>query len=141
MSEKITGIIESAFDLFHPGHVLALQKMKQECDYVIAAFHIDPSIERSTKNKPIQTIFERWIQLNGCKFVDKIIPYGTEAELENILKVTNINRRYLGNEYIDQLENITGYDVCIKKQIEFVFIMRDHNYSSTNLRQIIKNAT
>lgn len=136
---RVIGIIASAFDLLHPGHLLALQTAKIDCNYLIAALHVDPSIERPEKNKPIQSLLERWIQLDACKYVDEIIPYGTEEELVTILQVYNIQNRYLGAEYKTKINKITGYDVCVSKAIEIRFIPRRHKFSTTELRQRIKN--
>ena len=130
----MTGFICGAWDLLHAGHVLALKECKNHCDYLIVGLHIDPSIERKEKNKPIQSVFERMVQLQGCKYVDKIIMYETENELEKILCSLNIDKRFLGSDYI------SGKNITAKDAIEIVFINRNHNYSSTELRERIKNA-
>ena len=80
------GITCSTFDLFHAGHVLMLEECKQHCDYLICALQTDPTIDRPGKNRPVQSLVERYIQLNAVKWVDKIIPYSTEAELVEIFK-------------------------------------------------------
>ena len=83
------GFTCGAFDLFHPGHVLMLAEAKEKCDWLIVGLHTNPNVERpDTKGKPIQSMYERWVQLRGCRFVDEIIPYDTEHDLLNIFKVT-----------------------------------------------------
>ena len=91
----IKGFTAGSWDLLHAGHVIFLQKCKELCDSFVVGLHIDPSIERSYKNKPIQTVFERYIQLRP--FCDEIIPYETEKELEYILRVNKYDRRFLGD--------------------------------------------
>ena len=97
------GITFSTFDLLHAGHVLMLKEAKESCDYLIAGLQTDPTIDRpGTKNKPVQSIIERQIQLEGCKYVDEIIVYQTERDVEDILKTKTINARILGVEYKDK---------------------------------------
>ena len=93
------GITFSAFDLLHAGHVSMLAEAKQNCDYLIVGLHIDPSLERDNKNKPIQSLIERQIQLKGCKYVDEIICYESERDLLNILATTKWDVRIIGEEY------------------------------------------
>lgn len=132
------GITFSAFDLFHAGHVLMLAECKLHCDYLIAGLQIDPSIDRpEEKNKPIQSIIERQIQLNGCKYVDEVVTYHTEKDLEDILKSMRIDVRILGKEYQTN-KGYTGYKICVAKGIEIVYNSRDHDWSSTELRERIK---
>jgi glycerol-3-phosphate cytidylyltransferase len=76
------GITCSSFDLFHAGHVKMLEEAKQHCDYLIVALQTDPTIDRPEKNKPIQSVVERYIQVNACKWVDEIVPYTTEQDLK-----------------------------------------------------------
>ena len=126
------GITFSAFDLLHAGHVKMLEEAKQHCDYLIVGLQTDPTLDRPTKNKPTQTVVERYIQLKACKFVDEIIPYATEQDLEDILQSFNIHVRIVGDEYKDR--NFTGREYCEKKGIELYFNIRDHRFSSTGLR-------
>lgn len=128
----ITGITFGAFDLLHAGHIHFLKSCKEHCDELIVGLHSDPSIERTTKNSPIQTIFERHTQLMGCRYVDEIIPYDTEVDIENMLNVFELHRRFLGTDYVDK--KCTGHDICIEENIELVYIPRFHNYSTTELR-------
>ena len=127
LPEKI-GFTCSTFDLFHAGHVLMLKEAKELCDYLIVGLQVDPSVDRSEKNKPIQTMFERFTQLSACKYVDEIVPYSTEADLLNLLQSVNIHIRILGEEYRDK--DFTGKDL----PMEFYFNSRRHNFSTTELR-------
>ncbi|MCD9576533.1 adenylyltransferase/cytidyltransferase family protein [Flavobacterium soyae] len=126
------GITFSAFDLLHAGHVKMLEEAKQNCDYLIVGLQTDPTLNRPTKNKPTQTVVERYIQLKACKFVDEIVPYATEQDLEDILKSFTIDVRILGDEYKEK--DFTGRTYCEEKGIELYFNTRDHRFSSTNLR-------
>ncbi|KRB58095.1 adenylyltransferase/cytidyltransferase family protein [Flavobacterium sp. Root186] len=126
------GITFSAFDLLHAGHVKMLEEAKQNCDYLIVGLQTDPTLDRPTKNKPTQTVVERYIQLKACKFVDEIVPYATEQDLEDILKSFTIDMRILGDEYKEK--DFTGRTYCEEKGIELYFNTRDHRFSSTNLR-------
>jgi glycerol-3-phosphate cytidylyltransferase len=94
-----TGITFSAFDLFHAGHVKMLEEAKRHCDYLIVGLQTDPTLDRPDKNQPAQTVVERYIQLKGCKFVDEIVPYATEQDLEDILRSFKIDIRIVGDEY------------------------------------------
>lgn len=126
------GITFSAFDLLHAGHVKMLEEAKQNCDYLIVGLQTDPTLDRPTKNKPTQTVVERYIQLKACKFVDEIVPYATEQDLEDILKSFTIDVRIVGDEYKDR--DFTGRTYCEEKGIRLHFNTRDHRFSSTNLR-------
>ena len=127
------GITFSTFDLLHAGHVLMLKEAKESCDYLIAGLQTDPTIDRpGTKNKPVQSIIERQIQLEGCKYVDEIIVYQTERDVEDILKTKTIDTRILGVEYKDK--DFTGKQICIDKRIELVYNSRNHDWSTSELR-------
>jgi len=127
------GFTASAFDLLHAGHVQMLREAKEQCDYLICGLQVDPSIDRPTKNKPIQTVVERYTQLNAVGYVDEIIPYTTEEDLEDILAMYHIDVRILGEEYREQ--DFTGKDICKKRSIQLYFNKRDHRFSSSGLRQ------
>jgi len=129
----ITGITFGAFDLLHAGHVAMLEEAKRKCDYLIVGLHVDPTIERpETKNKPIQSVYERWKQLNAMRAVDEIIPYESEQDIVNICATLNIQKRFIGSDYTNK--DITGTDICKERGIEIDFIKRVHNYSSSELR-------
>jgi len=127
------GITFSAFDLFHSGHVAMLKEARSNCDYLMVGLQTDPTIDRPEKNKPIQSVFERYVQLEGCKYIDEIIPYATEADLEDILSIYPIDVRILGEEYRDN--DFTGKDICRKRDIKLHFNKRDHRFSSSDLRR------
>lgn len=123
----------SCFDLFHAGHVTMLKMEKQLCDYLIIAIQVDPTIDRpDEKNKPIQTIYERYVQVQGCRYVDEILVYSTEEELLNLLKTQIINIRFLSEEYIEK--DFTGKQYCLNNGIELHYHKREHTYGSTDLR-------
>ena len=122
----------STFDLLHSGHIAMLREAKMQCDYLIVGLQIDPSVDRSNKNSPIQTIVERYTQLHAVKYVDEIIPYATEQDLIDILEMYPIDIRILGEEY--RTKEFTGKDVCRKREIELHFNARDHRFSSSELR-------
>ena len=131
------GITASTFDLLHAGHVEMLREARSECDYLICALQIDPSVDRPEKNKPIQTIVERYTQLEAVKYVDEIVPYLHETDLEDILQMRQINVRILGEEYREK--EFTGRDICKQRDIELYFNKRDHRFSSSDLRKRIEN--
>jgi len=122
------GFTCGAFDLLHAGHIVMLEETKQFCDYLIVGLQTDPSIERPSKNKPIQSVYERYIQLSAVKFVDKIIPYDTENSLVDLLQSQNINIRFVGEDYKNKA--FTGDDLNIKIQ----YTNRQHSFSTTSLR-------
>jgi len=127
------GFTCSAFDLLHAGHVAMLREAKSQCDYLICGIQNDPSLDRLEKNKPIQSVVERYIQLSAVKYVDEIIPYNTEEDLKDILLTYPINVRILGSEYRHQ--DFTGKEICQKRGISLYFNSRDHNFSSSDLRK------
>ncbi|MFZ4261759.1 adenylyltransferase/cytidyltransferase family protein [Sphingobacterium sp. HJSM2_6] len=129
------GITFSSFDLLHAGHIKMLEDAKAQCDYLICGLQTDPTLDRPDKNKPTQTVVERYLQLKGCAYVDKIVPYATEQDLEDIIKSYNIHIRIIGDEYKDK--NFTGRSYCDEKGIEIYFNRRDHRFSSSGLRKIV----
>ena len=127
------GITFSTFDLLHAGHVAMLREAKAQCDYLICGLQVDPSIDRAEKNSPVQTIVERYTQLKAVSYVDEIIPYCTEKDVEDILEMYDIQVRILGEEYRDK--EFTGRDICRRRDIELHFNKRDHRFSSSDLRK------
>lgn len=121
------GFTCGAFDLLHAGHLIMLKEIKSQCDYLIVGLQTDPSIDRPTKHKPIETIEERLIRLKSCKYVDKIVVYDTELDLYNLLKEIKPDIRFIGADW--KGKSFTGDDLPIK----IIFNSRDHNYSSSNL--------
>lgn len=132
------GFTASSFDLLHAGHTLMLEEAKRHCDYLIVGLQTDPTVDRPEKNAPVQTVVERYLQLRGCKYVDEIIPYSTEQDLEDILSGMHIDMRVLGVEYRDK--DFTGHDICKKRGIEIYFNERDHRFSSSGLRRTVAEA-
>ncbi len=124
----------STFDLLHAGHILMLAECKQICDYLIVGLQTDPTIDRpDTKNKPVQSIVERYVQLSAVKFVDEIIVYDTEKDLEDLLMFLPITMRICGEEYKDK--HLTGKDICDNRGIRTHYNSRTHRFSSSELRQ------
>lgn len=133
------GFTCSAFDLLHAGHVQMLRDAREQCDYLICGLQTDPTIDRPEKNKPIQTIVERYTQLKAISYVDEIIPYATEEDLEDILSMYHIDMRILGEEYKNG--KFTGRATCNKRGIELFFNKREHRFSTSDLRErVTKNA-
>lgn len=124
------GFVCSAFDLFHAGHIIMLEEAKGQCDYLIVGLQTDPTIDRPTKNKPVQSVFERYTQVKACRYVDEIVVYATEDELRNILLAYPIDVRILGEEY--RGKEFTGHDIT---GMEYYFNRRQHSFSSSSLRQ------
>lgn len=127
------GLTASTFDLLHAGHVSMLREAKSQCDYLIAALQVDPSLDRSDKNPPVQTIVERQAQLHAVKYIDEVIVYCTEGDLLDIINMYPIDVRILGEEY--RLKDFTGKDECRNRGIQIYFNKRDHRFSSSDLRK------
>lgn len=125
-----TGFTCSCFDLFHAGHIMMLKEAKSKCDYLIVGLQTDPTIDRPEKNKPIQSVVERFIQLESCKYVDEVVVYATEKDLLDILYTYPINIRVVGEEYKDK--EFTGKNL---DHIEMYYNSRKHSFSTTELRQ------
>lgn len=132
--KEIIGFTCGAFDITHAGHYLMFEENRKKCDFLIVGLQTDPSIDRKNKHKPVQSIKERLIQLNACKYIDKIIIYRTEKDLVKLLKKLKPDIRFLGMDW--KGKNFTGKELPIK----IIYNKRDHNYSSSNLRErILKN--
>lgn len=127
---KKTGFTCSCFDLFHAGHIMMLKEAKSKCDYLIVGLQTDPTIDRPEKNKPIQSVVERFIQLESCKYVDEVVVYATEKDLLDILHTYPIDIRVVGEEYRDK--DFTGKNL---EHIEMYYNSRKHSFSTTELRQ------
>jgi glycerol-3-phosphate cytidylyltransferase len=136
---KTIGITFSTFDLLHAGHIAMLAEAKNHCDYLIAGLQTDPTIDRpDTKNKPVQSIVERQIQLASCRFVDEVVVYSTEQDLIDLLLILPIDVRILGVEY--QSHDFTGRAEGTQKGIEHIFNSRDHSFSSSSLRKRVADS-
>jgi glycerol-3-phosphate cytidylyltransferase len=128
------GFTCSTFDLLHAGHIAMLSEAKKNCDYLICGLQTDPTIDRpDTKNKPVQSIVERQIQLSACRFVDEIVVYETEQDLIDLILTLPIDVRILGIEYEDK--NFTGRNEGAGRGIQVIFNRRDHSFSSSSLRK------
>lgn len=132
------GFTASSFDLFHSGHVAMLKEARANCDYMIVGLQTDPTIDRPNKNKPIQSVFERYVQLEGCKYIDEIIPYESEKDLTDIFLTYGIDIRFIGEEYKDK--DFTAKQICVDKNIKIHYNKRQHSFSTTNLRKRIKES-
>jgi glycerol-3-phosphate cytidylyltransferase len=136
---KKIGITFSTFDMLHAGHIAMLSEAKNHCDYLICGLQTDPTIDRpDTKNKPIQSIVERQIQLAACRYVDEVVIYQTEQDLIDLLLILPLDVRILGVEY--EHEEFTGREECMIRDIELVFNGRDHSFSSSSLRKRVAHA-
>jgi glycerol-3-phosphate cytidylyltransferase len=134
MTGRPVGFTCSTFDLLHAGHILMLAECKQICDYLIVGVQSDPTIDRpDTKNKPVQSIVERYVQLSAVKFVDQIIVYNTEKDLEDMLMFLPLSVRIIGEEYKDK--EFTGKQICEDRGIKIWYNSRSHRFSSSELRQ------
>jgi glycerol-3-phosphate cytidylyltransferase len=131
---KKVGITFSTFDMLHAGHIAMLSEAKNHCDYLIAGLQTDPTIDRpDTKNRPVQSIVERQIQLAACRYVDEVVVYSTEQDLVDLLLILPVDVRILGIEYQEQY--FTGMNECEIRNIQIVFNGRDHSFSSSSLRK------
>ena len=136
---KKIGITFSTFDMLHAGHIAMLAEAKNHCDYLIAGLQTDPTIDRpDTKNRPVQSIVERQIQLAACRYVDEVVIYQTEQDLVDLLLILPLDVRVLGVEYAEK--DFTGRKECQSRDIEIVFNGRDHSFSSSSLRKRVVQA-
>jgi glycerol-3-phosphate cytidylyltransferase len=138
MNRRVIGFTCSSFDLLHSGHILMLQEAKSVCDYLIVGLQTDPSTDRSTKRKPIQSLEERKIQLEAVKYVDKIEIYSTEEDLMSLIKEIYMDVRIIGEDYLGK--DFTGKKYCEDKGIDIYYNSRKHDYSTTNLIARIKES-
>jgi len=129
----IVALTASTFDLLHAGHIAMLREAKAQCDHLICALQVDPSLDRPEKNSPVQSLVERHAQLSAVKYVDEILPYCSENDLLDIINMYPINIRILGEEYRDK--DFTGKDECRKRGIQLYFNKREHRFSSSDLRK------
>ena len=120
---KKKGFTCGAFDLLHAGHVVMLKEARENCEYLIVGLQTDPTIDRPEKNKPVQSVYERFVQLNAIQYVDEVIPYDSEASLIDLLESTPIDVRFIGEDYKDK--TFTGD----------YYTNRKHSFSSSGLRR------
>ena len=133
--DKKVGFTASCFDLFHAGHIMMLKEAKSQCDYLIVGLQTDPTLDRPEKNKPIQSVFERFVQLDACKYVDEVVVYATEKDLMDILLSYPIDVRIIGDEY--EHKHFTGKEL----DIPIYYNSRKHSFSTTELRERVTNAS
>lgn len=129
LKDKRVGLVASSFDLLHAGHCIMLEDAKNQCDYLVAALQTDPTVDRPDKNKPVQSIEERWIALNSNKHIDEILIYRTEENLYNLIRLVQPDIRILGSDWVGK--DFTGKDLTN----EVYFHNRDHDYSTSSLRR------
>ena len=130
----IKGFTCGAFDLLHAGHVVMMKEAKENCDYLIVGLQTDPSIDRQEKNQPVQSVYERYMQLQAIKYIDEIIPYDTEQSLIDLLESTQIHVRFIGEDWVDK--HFTG-----KGLHEIFYTNRQHSFSSSGLRRLISESS
>ena len=136
MKNKVIGFTSVIGDLLHAGHILMLEECKQHCDFLYCGLVSDPTIDRPEKNKPVQSMFERYVQLEGSKYIDKVIPLSDEADLDLAIKSLKIDIRFVGEDYLNK--DFTGKETCEKKGIEIYYNKRMHGLSSSELRKRIE---
>ena len=127
----------SCFDLLHSGHVQMLREAKEHCDYLIVGLQTDPTIDRPEKNKPVQTTVERYVQLSAIKYVDEIVPYETEQDVKDILKLFLPDIRVIGEDY--RFKDFTGKELCRELGIEIFYNSRKHDFSTSRLRENVSS--
>lgn len=131
---KIIGFTASTFDLLHPGHIAMLAESRANCDFLVVGLLTDPTISRKLiKEKPIQSTFERFIQIQAVSYVDWLIPFDTEEDLEQMLLMIMPDIRFVGEEYKDI--DFTGKNI---KGVELFYNSRKHKFSSTEIRKRLK---
>ena len=128
------GFTCGAFDLLHAGHVVMFKEAKQNCEYLIVGLQTDPSIDRQEKNQPVQSVYERYMQLQAIKYIDEIIPYDTEKSILDLLESTEIHLRFIGEDWQDK--HFTG-----KGLHEIYYTNRQHSFSSSGLRRLISESS
>ncbi|MCR4280882.1 MAG: adenylyltransferase/cytidyltransferase family protein [Candidatus Kaiserbacteria bacterium] len=136
---KKMGITAGAFDLCHAGHMLMFKEAKEHCDYLVVGLHDDPSIEPAEyrgkkKNKPIMSLEERRIILEGIRYIDEVVIYRTEEDLYELLKKIKPDIRIIGADW--KGKEFTGHDL----PIEVYYNSRDHGFSTTELRKRIRES-
>lgn len=132
---KKIGFTASSFDLLHPGHIAMLAEAKAHCDFLVVGLLTDPTISRpDTKNKPVQTTFERYIQIQAVKYVDWLIPFDSEDDLVQMIKMIKPHIRFVGEEYKGTKH--TGHDI---PDVFIYYNRRNHDYSTTSLRKRLED--
>ena len=135
MEGKIIGFTSVVGDFLHAGHALMLDECKRHCDYLYVGLIVDPTIDRPQKNKPIQSMFERYCQIRSHRAVDEVIPLGNERDLELALLALPIDIRFVGEDYLGK--DFTGKAICDRRGIRIFYNNRQHGFSSSELRKRI----
>jgi len=128
----ITGFTCGTFDILHSGHCAMLEECRSQCDKLIVGLQTDPTIDRKNKNKPVQSLLERFIQLKSIRYVDEVYPYETESDLENLIGILDIQKRFIGYDHYGEVH--TGQALCIHRNIEIIYNKRFHHWSSSRMR-------
>ncbi|MCC2598594.1 adenylyltransferase/cytidyltransferase family protein [Sphingobacterium sp. FBM7-1] len=127
------GITFSAFDLLHAGHIKMLEDAKEQCDFLICGLQTDPTLDRPEKNKPTQTVVERFIKLEGCRYVDEIIPYESDEDLLDMLQSLPVDIRFVQ----EGITHFPGREYCLKEGIAIYYTKRKHRFTSDGLRNLV----
>lgn len=127
------GITFSAFDLLHAGHIKMLEDAKEQCDFLICGLQTDPTLDRPEKNKPTQTVVERFIKLEGCRYVDEIIPYESDEDLLDMLQSLPVDIRFVQ----EGITHFPGREYCLKEGIAIYYTKRKHRFTSDELRNLV----
>ena len=124
------GLFPMVADVLHAGHVIAIGEAKAHCDYLIIALHCNPLYKN-----PVQTVYERYMQLRAVKWVDEIIPYSNKADVENLLQSLNYDIYFLGEDY--RGKEFECCDILEKLNKEVYYLSRKHTMSSSSLKYAI----
>ena len=137
MKYKI-GFTSVVGDLFHAGHIRMIEECKKYCDYLIVGLICDPT-DRPNKNKPVESVYERYYRISRCKGVDEVVPLENENDLKLYLEMTDrVEVRFVGEDYKNK--DFTAKDVCMQKGIDIIYNNRKHGLSSTSLRERVEKA-
>lgn len=139
MNRFEVGFTCGAFDLMHAGHVLMFEEAKQQCEYLIVGLQTDPTIDRPSKNKPIESVTERYVKLKAIKWIDEVVPYTTEQDLLLMLQMLPIDVRVVGADYIGK--DFTGKQYCMDEGIHLFYNNRGHNLSTSDIRARVVQAS
>ena len=131
----MNGIIAGSFDVIHPGYVKMFNDINLHVDKIHVLLHVNPSIERPEKLKPLLSVEERTKTLLALKGVTNVSVYYTENELKQLIIDINPEIRFLGDDYVNRID-YTGYGLPPK----IVFLERNHGWSTTKFKKLIANS-
>jgi len=129
------GIIAGNFDVIHPGYIEMFNAMKKHVNEIHVLLHIDPSLDRPEKIKPILSVTERKNTLMALKGITEVSSYNTEQELLQLIIDINPEIRFLGQDYINRTD-YTGYGLPPK----IIFLKRNHGWSTTKFKNLIASS-